>query len=43
VRRVVADELAPVQQALARIEAAATTPKVGDGGSPVGFVRERMR
>jgi hypothetical protein len=42
-RRVVADELAPVQQALARIEAVATTPKVVDGGSPVSTMRERRR
>jgi hypothetical protein len=39
----VADELPRVQQALARIGAAATTPKVVDGGSPVGFMRARMR
>ena len=41
VRRVVAEELRPVQEALARLGTAAPGPP--DGGSPVGFVRERLR
>ena len=42
VRRVVAEELRPVQEALARLGTAAR-PGPPDGGSPVGFVRKRMR
>lgn len=42
VRRVVAEELRPVQEALARLGTAAPGPP-HDGGSPVGFLRERMR
>jgi hypothetical protein len=41
-RRVVADALQPVQQALARLEAA-TAPSPPDGSSPVRLLRERQR
>jgi hypothetical protein len=43
VRRVVAEELQPVKEALARPEAAAMAPGPPDGGSPIGLMRERMR
>jgi hypothetical protein len=42
VRRVVAEELQPLQEALTRL-GTATTPSPPDGGSPVGPMRERMR
>jgi hypothetical protein len=43
VRRVVTEELQPVQEALDRLGTAATASGPPDGGSPVRFVRERMR
>jgi hypothetical protein len=42
VRRVVAEELRPVKEALARL-GTATAPSPIDGGSPVGLMRERLR
>jgi TRAP-type C4-dicarboxylate transport system substrate-binding protein len=44
-RAAVAEELQPVQQALARLEEAAAAPvsSPADVGSPVSLVRERMR
>jgi hypothetical protein len=48
VRRVVAEELRPMKEALARLDstapvAATPSPATGDGRSPVSSVRERMR
>ena len=43
VRRVVAEELRPVQEALARIGTAAPLPSSPGGSSPIGSMRERMR
>jgi TRAP-type C4-dicarboxylate transport system substrate-binding protein len=44
VRAAVAEELRPVQQTLARLEAmGSSAPSPADGGSPVNLVRERMR
>jgi hypothetical protein len=42
VRRVVAEELRPVREALDRLEARATVPNPA-GGGPVTLMRERMR
>ena len=42
VRRVVAEELQPVQEALARI-GTATAPSSSANGSPVSLMRERRR
>ena len=42
VRRVVAEELRPVREALDRLEVRATVPNPA-GGGPVTLLRERMR
>jgi hypothetical protein len=41
--RVVAEELRPVRDALAHLQATAPATAPPDGGSPVGYMRERMR
>jgi hypothetical protein len=41
VRAAVAQELEPVRQALAHLEAAAPVPTAADSGSPIGLLRER--
>jgi hypothetical protein len=43
VRRVVAEELRPVQEALARIGTAAPLPSSPGGSSPISSMRERIR
>jgi hypothetical protein len=43
VRRVVAEELRPVGNGLARLATTATAPSPPDVGSPVGYMRERWR
>ena len=43
VRRVVVEELQPVKEALARPGVPAMAPGLPDGGSPVGYMRERLR
>jgi hypothetical protein len=43
VRRVVAEELRPVKEALARIGTAATLPSSPGGSSAISSMRERMR
>ena len=42
-RRVVAEELRPVQEALARIGTAAPLPSSPGGSSPISSMRERIR
>jgi hypothetical protein len=43
VRRVVAEELRPVREEVARLGTAATAEPPDDDGSPVGLMRARMR
>ena len=43
VRRVVAEELRPVREALERLETKAPTPSQSAGGTPISSMRDRMR